>query len=336
MKQKPVEDNKEDEKVAESADTDVDNHVYFGYGSNLSLQNLKYKTIEYISYSTGILHGYKLNFGMYVGGIMDPAFASIHKSDQDTVHGCLLYLNDTNWTKLKNYEGVYDLLEVEIEIYSNRNNINGSYIKNDKNYIKAFTFIYNEQTMDKLQKLKDKGEIKRRINVYKQDAKPGKNYLNTLIRGATDLKLDEKYIDFLKNVDHIEYPDHNNLKFDEGTDEYKKMNAKVFSMDEIVNSENNDEGPYTVLKGIVFSMKHAITSLKNRDKCKDATLIFAKRWAFANEENTSCIEKLEDDQKEYLNAMLYSAILYKSDTAWYKCVGILSEKEKYGYKNYEW
>jgi len=162
--------------------------------------------------------------------------------------------------------------------------------------------------------------------------KPDLNYLETLIRGATEIGLEQEYIDYLKLWPAI--PFH---KFDFGEIKWPTNPIRLFKMTEVLESKN-EEVPtrYMVLKGLVFGIgKDVPKSWASLFVGSDVTLsFFGKRWAWADDDNTKDSKQFQEKQKLYI----YDQLWILSHGYWYfgKLVGKLHPEEVNSFESYGW
>merc|ERR1711971_509457 len=123
------------------------------------------------------------------------------------------------------------------------------------------------------------------------------------VRGAQEIGLDAEYIAGLRSFKSQPF-----LKFAPDEAQLKAIDAKLWSMDEVVqHAQQNEESCTTVVKGIVLALKGVTNTpgFKPRFQGKDVTLTYiATRWAFSSKDNCAATDKLEQEQKAYINHSL--------------------------------
>ena len=295
--------------------------LYFGYGSNLSLDNFaQYRNIKVISYCRGVINDWKLSFSLCYP---TKTFANIHRSKGDEVHGVIMKLTQNDLDKLCKLEVSYRLIQIK------------GYSYEDKlDPLNLNTFIFDQQCENKIKKEiqenKNIKQVMRYFDITGDGKKPTKNYLDTIIHGAKKLKLDEDYIKTLERIESIPI-----LKYNPTLDQIKQINNKIWNMTEIKQYlMNNPNECISIFKGIVFDMADYPSSRKQIANGRDITMVYAARWSGANENNCKSIESMEDDQKLYingeaqkfLNGIYNIRILGKMDAITYP----------FAYDNYTW
>ena len=125
--------------------------------------------------------------------------------------------------------------------------------------------------------------------------KPEKNYLDMIIYGAQQLGLEDQYIERLKGFESIPFVEYNPTE-----QHLEAINQRVWTMEEV----ENPDAFMSVMKGVVFDLTKFPSTWQGKLCRKDITLLWANRWAYANEENCKSVEALEEQQKVYLNGEL--------------------------------
>eukprot|EP01084_Bolivina_argentea_P296199 510088_1 len=77
-----------------------------------------------------------------------------------------------------------------------------------------------------------------------------KNYLQTIINGAKELKLNEFYINRLEKYQYMKL-----IKFNPSDEQWKIINSKTFKMETDIKHRNNE---LCVCKGIVFNTSQSL------------------------------------------------------------------------------
>ena len=82
------------------------NHIYFAYGSNLDLPQMKRRCPSSKLISKGSLSGYRLTFNRYSSG-WGGGVADVIQDQNSEVWGLVFKLSDTDLERLDRYEGYY-------------------------------------------------------------------------------------------------------------------------------------------------------------------------------------------------------------------------------------
>ena len=301
--------------------------IYFGYGSNMSLYhmiNVKHiKPLNVIG--VGTIKDYKLVFNIALHKNQNIGTGNIMYQKGSYIEGLICEFDEESWMNMVRFEGIYQCVTLSATM-----NDSGEVIETN-------VFILDRKHLPMMQERMKSLDLKDNCLV-------DENYLDTLIIGAKNIGVSKAYIDDVlmsfkrdnkcQKIEHLSRDDVVKCVLNE-------LNQRVWTWDEI-KTENNENGGYlTVMKGIV--MDGSILSKYDKNSLqywlsKDTTMSLGKRWAFANEQNTSDISCLEDKQKEYINSIIADMLL-KSKThpgLSFKVVGKLSSNEKWGFDNYSW
>ena len=292
--------------------------------SNLSLDNFKqFKNINVISHFPAIIDDWKLSFSLCYP---TKAFANIHYSKDDCVHGVVMKLQKKDLERLSKLERSYRLKILKARVYK--------HVKQENKLINVYTFIFDKQCEKRIQteiaRDKNMKQVMRFFDPNGGGKRPEKNYLDTIIRGANELKLDADYIKFLDTFESIPI-----LKLDPTKEQYERINGKIWNRKEIQKfKKDNPRECISILKGIVFDMNQYPPSWKQFANGNDITMAYANRWAYANKYNCRSIESLETDQKLYINGEVQKLLngIYNV-----RILGKMDPKTyKYAYDNYSW
>merc|ERR1712065_93025 len=146
----------------------------FGYGSNLSVLNLKKKkNLNVIEHHTGFIKGFQLSFGLKGISHVDPAFASVKQVPGAEVHGLAFKISEEEAKGLDKQEVAYNCTPVPFTSYTGEELTVGIYLPK------------NPPTEEYL---------------------PSKRYLGLLQKGAKEAGLDQKYVDILNNQKYYVTP----------------------------------------------------------------------------------------------------------------------------------
>lgn len=156
----------------------TDSIIYFTYGSNMNNQTQKWRQINYSRKFNAILENYKLLFDLEGYELVEGGFANVMEEKGHSIHGIAMEMTKQDFIKkIKETEGPQYLIK-DIDIISYE----------DNKVYKAIT-------------LSAKTDGKYRY--------PSKRYLDLIVNGAKENKLDENYIKYLE-----EFPDaYNSLNF---------------------------------------------------------------------------------------------------------------------------
>eukprot|EP01083_Nonionella_stella_P004964 14509_1 len=299
-----------------------DEILYFGYGSNLSLSSFKqFKNVDVLSYCCGIIYDWKLSFSLCYP---TKAFGNIHCSKGDAVHGIIMRLKQSDFTLLKALEISYRAVKLKAYSYQNRTT----------KPLDVYTFVFDKQCEDRIKhELATDSTIKqvpRFFDIHGGGRKPDKNYVDTIIRGAKELKLDSDYIKTLETVECVPI-----VQYKRTVRQLQQINNKIWTLPELTQYMAQDSARcVSILKGIVFDMAQFPPSWKPMVRGKDMTMFYAKRWAYAKSDNCESLDALETQQKVYVNGEVQKFLngLYG--------VKILGKMDKNTYKfahdNYKW
>jgi gamma-glutamylcyclotransferase (GGCT)/AIG2-like uncharacterized protein YtfP len=265
-----------------STEQKEDNVVYyFGYGSNMSSNMLIAKGITVLSSRPCLLRGYRLAFNLYTGNITEPSYANLVESKMDIVHGVLYTYTKQDIKKMDSLETAYKRCQVTGELY-------------DGTTLTMSTYIMTEE---------EKPE-----HITLQDYPPSVRYLNVLIAGAIEHKLNPTYISFLKNHPFTPLPV---LTFT--AEQETQISAKVFSKSDLALWETENPGRFLfVVKGIVLDMTSAKYPPAYKQAYHDTTIrlghsTFMVAQRHGTGEPTSIVG-MSDDQKAYVDAILMSVL----------------------------
>jgi len=146
----------------------------FGFGSNMNIELLRSKKgIVVLDSTPATVRGWRLNFSFAAISLVEPSFADAQPGCvDDLIHGVAVQFPVDSYTKLCKQEAAYKDAEVAIESYDGR------------------TFV---------------GRIfsKPNGNLDAPDIPCSKRYLNVLVQGATDVKLNPDYI-AAPNLRHLD------------------------------------------------------------------------------------------------------------------------------------
>jgi sulfite reductase alpha subunit-like flavoprotein/gamma-glutamylcyclotransferase (GGCT)/AIG2-like uncharacterized protein YtfP len=244
---------------------------YFGYGSNLSVISLRAKGVDPLSSEPARLEGWKLVFNIPDFFLIEGGTGNIVPgSDTDVVHGALHGCRARDVAKLDQLEAVgvtYRRVETTVTAYSGRR-------------VRAYVYVGLSEILDDL-------------------CLPSQRYRNILVQGATDMRLDARYIAELRAMPTCPNPSLPPFA-------RPPTAERVFTLPELACSPD-----LTALGGIVFDMSKARARhsyLRGLLGGKDATLLFMRRMDTSDGSET--IEgitagNLTDAQRSFVNGYLH-------------------------------
>lgn len=255
---------------------------YFGYGSNLSVVSLRAKGVDPLTSERAVLPGWRLAFDIPDFFAIEGGTGNIEPSDEDTVHGVLHGCRSRHLAVLDQLEAVgsrYRRVETTVLTYAGR-------------AVRAYVYRGIDDILD-------------------PSLLPSERYRNILVKGASDMSLDARYVDRLRSIKTCE-------RVDRGPFRPPAEAGRVFGMDALRESVS-----CTALGGFVFDMADARpdhTYLRALLGGKDATLLFLKRM-----DSSTGAETAEDvmrgrfsaAQRAFLDAYLHEFARE------YRCVGRL-------------
>lgn len=127
---------------------------YFAYGSNMNLERMRERGVNYISRKRGILRGWRLAFNKIAGNNSNGGYANIVKDESAMVEGVLYEIDERGIKNLDIYEGCPEHYDRQLLP-----------IQTEEGPVEAFVYIANP---DKI----------------KEGLKPKKEYLHHLIKGS--------------------------------------------------------------------------------------------------------------------------------------------------------
>merc|ERR1712233_91812 len=118
--------------------------------------------------------------------------------------------------------------------------------ENRQDPLEVYTLVFDEESEAALKKKKPHSELT--FDSSGKSAPPTRNYLDTIIRGASDLGLEQEYIDFLNHFEAIPISEYN-----PSDQNLEDIHRKVWSLDEVEAyiAENPLKCVY-IFKGIVL------------------------------------------------------------------------------------
>jgi len=144
----------------------------FGFGSNLAPSYLKAKkSVQVHEWAPCTLQGWALCFNLVAQRKIEPAYANIVPSENDTVHGSVCKLSKACGENLDRQERTYQIKIVEVTTYEGRK-------------IQAEVYVGRETAAP--------------CYIF-----PSKRYLNVIISGAIEVGLKEEYLLMLKSLPYF-------------------------------------------------------------------------------------------------------------------------------------
>ena len=166
---------------------------YFAFGSNMASSTMRnLRKLHPIAETAAILPKYELVFSIPGTPLMEPSWAAVRPTEDDTsvVHGVLYRLTEEDFVKVCQTEGVpfaYRLKRCQVIPYVGDGKDAGEKRrlsnKSSPKKVRAITLI-------------DAND-----NSNKQSIPPSQSYLNVLLQGAKEFGLDKKYVEYLENIE---------------------------------------------------------------------------------------------------------------------------------------
>ena len=242
---------------------------YFGYGSNLSVVSLRAKGVDPLSSEPGILSGWRLVFDIPDFFAIEGGTGNIRPERGHAVHGVVHACRDAELATLDKLEALgitYERVEVSVITYGGRR-------------LRAFAYVGLPECTG-------------------EDGIPSERYRNILVDGATDMRLQPGYVEWLRSIPTV--PRNPRARFELPDD------LPVMSLDELLLRPS-----YVGLWGAVFDMaqarpRHAY--LRTLLGGTDATLLFLRRMdTSVGTETFGHVrrDELDDAQRCYLNEYLH-------------------------------
>ncbi|ETO10213.1 hypothetical protein RFI_27162 [Reticulomyxa filosa] len=233
-----------------------------------------------------------------MGNICKAESSSEENKYKSEVHGSIFALNKIDKAKLDGMEASYDSVPMEVHTY--KDDYENSTKKILEKYT-CFTYIFTQEKGERLKKEKEEGKDVALVPVFRRDRKPGLNYLETLIRGATEIGLEKGYIEYLKSHSAIGFH-----PFDISAVKWPTDPVRLFTMSEVEKSKSPEaQARYMVAKGIVFELPKSLPKIWIAMFVgNDMTLFFAKRWAWSDD-SVKDLKSLQQGQKDYINDQLW-------------------------------
>lgn len=274
-------------------------HLYFGYGSNMSLEGMVTKKLQPVRFIRAKLHHWKLIFDMHVlNSRCDPSFANVVPQPQGQVHGVAIVLSTNDLQAMDRIEISYKRLNLPIELYEADGG--GSCI--------AQVYVFTQEIAE---------ERNIAYFVQQKEINPSQRYLNMMLNGARQKQLNEAYIKSLSNHPVTKLPSLDNGLTKEILD---VIHSRQFTLSEIAATKGQNPALY-VLKGVVFKAFGPYASILGG---RDTTLFEAQRVKMIR-----CIDDISREQKEWVNARLAEGIA-KQGSADHQIVGMTNFNE------YDW
>eukprot|EP00917_Polyrhabdina_sp_WS-2016_P019565 GHVP01041797.1.p1 GENE.GHVP01041797.1~~GHVP01041797.1.p1 ORF type:complete len:350 (+),score=71.12 GHVP01041797.1:66-1052(+) len=276
--------------------------LYFGFGSNVSDDNLRLKGIECVSRKRAFLPHYRILFNVHNTSFafLDPAFANLSKLEENKnrkdalqrpAHGIIIEISESAAKLLDQIEAAYFPITVEAEVYAE----DGGGVVQCKAY-------YADEEIVKAIKLKLSYESGLRLAEFP----PGYNYLSTIIKGAMQFKLDPSWIECLQNVEYHPIPTADFLPY------RKKIFSRCFTTGEIAKSK--ESGPpwlFSFLGLVISSDEPKLHHFEQKMVGGDMLPFASLRWHSSSGPVTS-ISDLHEEQLQYAEAFLITMLCRES------------------------
>ena len=173
---------------------------YFAFGSNMASSTMiNLRNLSPLASTAAVLPGHKLRFNLPGAPLIEPSSASVEPSSgdgDDVVHGVLFKLNEEDFATVCRTEGVpfaYVLHRCNVVTYTGdggtagasalRREMEGEGGQSRLSSVAAFTL-----------------RAARKRWREGRDIAPSRGYLNVLLRGAAEYRLDETYRTFLESI----------------------------------------------------------------------------------------------------------------------------------------
>ncbi len=161
---------------------------YFAFGSNMASSTMiNLRNINPIASTAAILRDHRLAFNVPGTPFVEPSAASVEMEKGSIVHGVLFKLTVDDFAKVCQTEGVplaYRLHRCEVLPYvGDGKNAGEDAASNGIQSVPAFT-------------------LRAGLKAWREssDIPPSQSYLNVLIRGAKEYRLDESYLHYLVSI----------------------------------------------------------------------------------------------------------------------------------------
>ena len=170
---------------------------YFAFGSNMASSTMRnLRKLNPIAETAAILPQYELVFSIPGTPLMEPSWAAVRPTEDDTsvVHGVLYRLTEEDFVKVCQTEGVpfaYRLKRCQVIPYvgdginagETRRLSGQSSSSSSKTVVRAITLVDANEDNNK------------------QNIPPSQSYLNVLLRGAKEFGLDRNYVQYLESIE---------------------------------------------------------------------------------------------------------------------------------------
>jgi hypothetical protein len=161
---------------------------YFAFGSNMASSTMtNLRNLNPISSTAAVLHDHRLAFNVPGTPFVEPSWASVEIEKGSTVHGVLYELTEDDFAKVCQTEGVplsYRLHRCQVVPYVGDGEKAGIEATNAEiASVPAFTLRAGRKAWRE-----------------SKDIPPSQAYLNVLLRGAEEFKLDANYVKELDSI----------------------------------------------------------------------------------------------------------------------------------------
>ena len=274
-------------------------HLYFGYGSNMSLEGMVTKELQPARFVRARLENWQLIFNMHVlDSMCDPSFANVVAKPGKEVHGVAILLSSQDIQAMDKIEITYKRFPLPISLYD----------EDGGGICTAQVYIFTQKIAE---------EKKLTHFVQEKECNPSQRYLNMVLKGARQKQLDKKYIENLSRQQVIQLPTlHSGLT----AEILNLIQARKYTLSEVTATRGKDPALY-VLKGVVFRASGLYASILGG---RDTTLFEAQR--------VNIVQSLADlsaPQKSWINARLAEGIA-KQGSPVHQIVGMTNFEE------YDW
>jgi len=163
---------------------------YFAFGSNMASSTMtNLRGLSPLASTAAVLPSHKLRFNLPGAPLIEPSSASVEPSsgDGDIVHGVLYTLSEDDFATVCRTEGVplaYVLHRCNVVTYIGDGETAGlDALQSRSSSVTAFTL-----------------RAARKSWRDGRDIPPSQGYLNVLVRGAVEYRLDKSYLSYLESI----------------------------------------------------------------------------------------------------------------------------------------
>eukprot|EP01083_Nonionella_stella_P029626 81493_1 len=171
---------------------------YFAFGSNMASSTMTaLRNVNPVASAAAVLTNHRLAFNVPGTPFIEPSWASIEPAEGEIAHGVVYKLTEGDFQIVCETEGVpfgYTLHRCRVVPYVGDGNNAGEEALENVRSINSDDEVGNG-TISAFTLRASRAEWRRA-----EDTPPSRAYLNVLIRGAEEFKLDEQYVENLKAI----------------------------------------------------------------------------------------------------------------------------------------